>query len=217
MTAPTQPSELGPYRPVSDAMVLAAIDRAERHSTSGHADGGVAWSRVTEHLGFAHTAGTTSKLRRQMSRLKSAGLVASRKAHGYPVWELTNDGRKALAQARRKREDLALPESPQHRRWATARMTATERIEGLYEQLRGSLTEAIDLIDSNRGDSDTWFELHGRLTRESEWVAQATYCLREWPEPADTTADRDDDSSPYSNHRRDHVWGTARVGERGPS
>lgn len=211
MTTPTQPSELGPYRPVPDALVLAAIDRAERHSTSGHADAGVLWSRITEHLGFQHTSATSSKLRHQMSRLKTAGLVASKKAHGYPVWMLTSDGRKALAKARRKREDLTLPESPQHRLWATARMAATERIDGLREQLRGTLSEAIDLLDSERGgDSDTWFELHGRLARESEWVAQATYCLREWPEPDDGKADRDDDSSPYSDHRRGHVWGTTK-------
>lgn len=90
-------------------------------------------------------------------------------------------------------------------------MAATERIDGLREQLRGTLSEAIDLLDSERcGDSDTWFELHGRLSRESEWVAQATYCLREWPEPDDGKADRDDDSSPYSDHRRGHVWGTTK-------
>ena len=68
MTTATQPSELGPYTPISDGLVLAAMDRAQRHDPSGY-DCGVMWSRLVEHLGFVHASATTFKLRPQVSRL----------------------------------------------------------------------------------------------------------------------------------------------------
>ena len=42
-------------------------------------------------------------------------------ATATPLWKTTADGAKQLARARRKRENLKLPESPQHRRWRSAR------------------------------------------------------------------------------------------------
>lgn len=200
MTITTQQPELGQYRPVSDALLLAAIDRAQRHKANGY-DEGVMWSRVAEHLGFVHAPATTLKLRPQVSRLRAAGLVARRKTRGYTVWGLTSDGRKQLANARRKREDLELPEAPQHRLWRHARTTAAERVDVLREQLRGTLREASKLLDSEHGgDSRAWLELAAELRSQCDRLGSATYCLREWPEPDDAHADSDGDS------RRSFYW-----------
>jgi hypothetical protein len=201
MTSTTQPSELGPYTPVSDALVLAAMDRAQRHNPNGY-DYGVLWSRLVEHLGFIHAPATTFKLRPQLSRLRAAGLVEHHKARGYTVWRLTSDGRKQLAKARRKREDLRLPESPQHRLWREARATAAGRIEGIREQLHGTLSEASNLLDADSGDSDAWFDLCRRLLKRCERYGSMTYCVREWPEPDDAHADIEDPSGRHSDSRR---------------
>lgn len=205
MTTSTQPSELGPYKPVSDALVLAAIDRAQRHNPHGY-DHGVLWGILVEHLGFAHSSATTVKLRPQVSRLKAAGMVERGKAQGFTVWRLTNDGRQHLAKARRKREDLTLPEAPQHRAWRNARTAGAERIDRIRERLRDTLRDADKLLESAEGgDSDSWFALSRRLSTRSDRLASATYCLREWPEPDDAHADRDD-SSEDNDGRRSFYW-----------
>ena len=89
-------------------------------------------------------------------------MIESRKARGYTHWRLTSDGRKQLAKARRKREDLQLPESPQHRLWRDARATAARRIDGIREQLRATLSEATNLLDAD-GDSDAYFRPRPRI------------------------------------------------------
>jgi hypothetical protein len=193
-------SELGAYHPVSDALVLAALDRAQRHNPHGY-DEGVIWAALAEHLGFVHSAATTKKLRPQVHRLIAGELVGRRKVRGRALWRLTDAGRKRLTRARREREDLRLPEAPQHRVWRMAQSAAAERIDGLREQLRDTLREAGALLQGEgRDTSDAWFALRGRMTRHSEWLASATYCLREWPEPDDARADVD--SSDYGEHRR---------------
>ncbi len=179
MTKSAQPSELGPYTPVSDALVLAAMDRAQRHNPHGY-EVGVGWSTLVEHLGFVHNSATTRKLRPQVSRFQAAGLVETSKPRGYPVWRLTSDGRKQLAKARRKREDLTLPEAPQHRLWRDARATAARRIDRLREHLRRSLTDATTLLDGEGGDSDAWYGLRFRTGPQFERLGAAVYCLHEW-------------------------------------
>jgi hypothetical protein len=206
MTTTPQPSELGPYTPVSDALVLAALDRAQRHNPHGY-EVGVGWPRLVEHLGFVHNAATTRKLRPQVTQLAAAGLVETGKPRGYAVWRLTSDGRKQLAKARRKREDLQLPESPQHRVWRDARATAARRLDGLREQLRRSVSEATTLLDGE-GDSNAYFRLRCRMGSQLERLGAVVYCLREWPEPDDARADVDHDSK-YSEGRRNVHKGEA--------
>jgi hypothetical protein len=168
----------------------------------------VLWSVLAEHLGFVHAPATTFKLGPQVSRLRALGLVERRKARGFTVWRLTGDGRRQLARARRKRENLELPEAPQHRLWRDARATASERINGFRENLRGTLSEAHKLLDSEHGnDSDPWFDLSKRLLSQCERLGSATYCLREWREPDDAHADLDDSSSRHSDSRRNFYWG----------
>jgi len=205
MTTTPPPSELGPYKPVSDAVVLAALDRAQRHSTHGY-DRGVLWSDLAEHLGFVHSAPTTFKLRPRVSRLRAASLVEHRKASGFTLWRLTSDGRKQLAKARQKREDLTLPEAPQHRLWREAQATAAERIDGLRAQMRGTLSQASKLLDSDGGDSDAWFDLRSRFVSRCERLGAATYSLREWREPDEGHADLDDTSERHSDSRRNLSW-----------
>jgi hypothetical protein len=207
MTRIPQPSELGPYMPVSDALVLAAMDRAQRHNPHGY-EAGVSWSTLVEHLGFVHSSATTRKLRPQVTQLVAAGLVETRKPRGYPVWRLTSDGRKQLANARRKREALELPESPQHRVWRDARATAARRLDGLREQLRRSVTEASTLLEGDGGDSDAHFRLRFRIGSQLERLGAVVYCLHEWPEPDDARPDLDHDSK-YSEYRRNPHTGEA--------
>jgi DNA-binding PadR family transcriptional regulator len=205
MTTTPQPSELGPYTPVRDALVLAAMDRAQRHNPHGY-EVGVGWATLVEHLGFVHNPATTRKLRPQVTQLAAAGLVETSKRRGYHVWRLTSDGRKQLAKARRKREDLELPEAPQHRVWRDARATAARRLDGLREQLRRSVNEATTLLDGE-GDSDAYYRLRFRIGPQLERLGAAVYCLREWPEPDDARADVDHDSK-YGEWRRNvHMGG----------
>jgi hypothetical protein len=120
--------------------------------------------------------------------------------YGYLVWRLTSDGRKQLAKARRKREDLELPESPQHRVWRDAQATAARRFNGLREQLRRSVSDAATLLEDG-GPSDAYFRLRFRIGPAARAVGAVVYCLNEWPEPDDARADVDHDPE-YSHYRR---------------
>jgi hypothetical protein len=192
MTATPQPADLRPFEPVSDALVLAALDRAERHSPHGR-DGGVSWNTLLAHLGFVHTAGTTRKLRPQADALIADGLVETAKRNGMPVLRLTRKGRARLARARRTRTALDLPEAPQHRLWRKRRAAAGAYIDSARNQLASTLDEASRLFAEGGGDSDAWFALGERLRAHAHKFASATYQRNEWPEPDDTRPDLDED------------------------
>ncbi len=202
MTGAVSGSELGAYEPVSDHLLLAALDRAQRHHLHGY-DAGVQGSALAEHLGFAYTPTAARRLRRQLARLHALGFLQNRKRDGYTVWRLTADGAKQLARARRKRENLKLPESPQHRRWRSARETAAERVDGFRDELRQTLAEANTLIATDRSvESDVWFNLGRNLVSQMQRLGSITYCLREWPEPGERHPDIDKPTVPGSEHRR---------------
>ncbi len=193
MTAATpQPSDLRPFEPVSDALLLAAIDRAQRHSSHGP-DAGVHWGAVLNHLRFAHTGATTRKLRPQEDVLIADGSVETAKRNGRPVLRLTHKGRARLARARRTCTALDLPEAPQHRLWRERRAAAGAYIDSARNQLGSTLDEASRLFAEGGGDSDAWFALGDRLRAHTHKFASATYQLNEWPEPDDTRADLDED------------------------
>jgi hypothetical protein len=88
------------FEPVSDIQLLAAIDRAERHSQAE----GVQQGRITEHLGVARSVSTTRKLRPQVERLVAAGALVRSRRYGSNVWSLTPRGRErgSESSARRK-------------------------------------------------------------------------------------------------------------------
>jgi hypothetical protein len=183
--------ELRRFEPVSDGLVLAAVDRAERHRE--RKDEGVMMSDIAEHLGFVHGSWTTRRLRPQIEAFIAAGLLVRSRRHGVVVWGLTSSGRRRVEQAIGAG---VLPESPQHRVWRHAQALAAERIGGLGEQVRRVLEETIEALDAEGAGSDAWFALAERLELACGQLGSATYCLSEWAEPDDASADVDDRTEP---------------------
>lgn len=194
------PSDLRKAEPVSDALMLAAIERAQHHTR--HGEHGVGRRNIAEHLGFIPGAATTVKLRPQVDALIASGLIEYAKHHGIELWALTSAGRKQLARARQG-QPLELPEAPQHRIWREAHAEAAERTQEFRQQLRRTLHEANRLLDSEHGgNSAAWFDLATRLLAQCELVASATYCEREWPEPDDAHPDHEDELLTITNAQR---------------
>jgi transcriptional regulator with XRE-family HTH domain len=174
-----------PFEPVADALMLAAIDRAERHEQTA----GVPWVVIVEHLGFARSGATTRKLRPGLDALLASGAIKRDLRHGGEVWALTTAGRRRLAGARRTGSSLQLPESPQHRAWREERSTAREEIEELRAQVNGSLQHASALLASHPGSAAEWFALARRLGDQCALLASAIFRLHEWAEPDDARPD----------------------------
>jgi hypothetical protein len=183
--------ELRRFEPVSDDLVLAAVGRAERHRE--RAGEGVMMSDIADHLGFVHGSWTTRRLRPQIEAFIASGLLVRSRRHGVVVWGLTSGGRSRCEQASGA---VVLPESPQHRAWRHARALAGERIDAVSDQASGVLEEAIDALDSDGVRSDAWFALAERLQSACWQLGSVTYCLSEWPEPDDASADVDDRTEP---------------------
>jgi hypothetical protein len=190
------PSELRPFaHPVTDVLVLAATERAERHQA--RREPGVMPREVFEHMGFVYNAAATRQLRPRLDGLMEAGLLEHARRNSVRLWVLTSAGRLALAQARHGGEATALPESPQHRKWRHSRAKAAERIEGYREELRALLGEADALLAAGtRTHSDLWFCLANRLAAPATSIGAAIYCLTEWPEPDEARPDVDDYRDP---------------------
>ena len=150
-------------------------------------------SDIAEHLGFVHGSWTTRRLRPQIEAFIAAGLLVRSRRHGVLIWGLTSSGRRRVA---RVGESVVLPESPQHRVWRHARTLAAERIDGLRGQVRGVLEEATGVLDADGVCSDAWFALAERLESACWQLGSATYCLSEWAEPDDASADVDDRTEP---------------------
>ncbi len=183
--------ELRRFEPVSDDMVLAAVERAERHRE--RKDEGVMMSDIAEHLGFVYGSWTTRRLRPQIEAFIAAGLLVRSRRHGVLIWGLTSSGRRRVA---RVHGSVVLPESPQHRVWRHARALAAERIDGLRARVRGVLDDATGVLDADGVCSDAWFALAERLELACGQLGSATYCLSEWAEPDDGSADVDDRMEP---------------------
>jgi hypothetical protein len=175
---------------VPDTLVLAAIERAERHR--GREREGVMMSDVAEHLGFVHGSWTTRRLRPQLDALIAESSLAQSRRHGAVVWELTDDGRGRLDRMRRAGEAGELAEAPQHRAWRHARATAAERIDGFRTEAREAVEDAAILLDAEDASSDAWFGVAERLQAACWRVGSATHCLHEWREPDDACPDVDD-------------------------
>ncbi len=182
-------SDLSRVEPVSDAQILAAIDRAEAHDRNQIPDA-ARWD-IAEHLGFVHNSWTTRRLRPQIDALRSAGRIRDVRRCGLDLVALTAAGHRALGKARSGGEAI-LPESPQHRSWRHSRTMAGDRIDGFREALRASMAELGALLDAGQAPSDAWFEFGKRLSAECRRLGSATYCLLEWAEPDDARADVDE-------------------------
>jgi hypothetical protein len=195
-----------PDAPISDELLLAAIERAECHRGASPDEPGEMLAQIKQHLGIPHHGGTTLMLRPKMQALQTAGLIDTFRRRDQEYWGPTDRGRQRLEALRRDDELGELPESPQHQYWREAQLAASQRIPGFRGDLRGTLDEAIRLLEADHEtDSTTWYALSERLHQACRKLASATHCLREWPEPDDSHADKDD--PPYRQRGRRHVHG----------
>jgi hypothetical protein len=174
--------------PPSDALILAALERAARHRARPTQAVPV-WA-IYEHLAVPRRSAAARHVRVRLDVLLAAGRLEHSRHHGVPSWQLTSSGIRQLRQARRAGTVAALPDSPQHRAWRDAQIAAAQEIG----RFRGSLSEALDEAHSLLGmdvpaHSDAWFELAERLQRACWLVGSASYCLREWDEPQDARPD----------------------------
>jgi hypothetical protein len=195
-------SELGRFHPVSENLVLAACERAQRHETARGA--AVTLRRIGIHLGFAASAYTTRHLGPLVRGLERAGALERSPAYGGERWGLTTAGRRRLDRARRAGEQLALAEAPQHREWRQKHTTAVEGIERYRERMREALREAVELLEDERSDSEAWRAMAKRLHARAQLLSSAIYCAREWAEPDD--AHRDVDDKRTIDDRRRLLW-----------
>lgn len=183
--------ELRRLEPVSDDLVLAAVGRAERHrEREGE---GVMMSDIAEHLGFVHGSWTTRSLRPQIEAFIAADLLVRSRRGGVVIWGLTSAGR---GRVERAGESVGLPESPQHRAWRHARTLAAEQIDRLRARVRDVLGESGGVLNADGVRSDAWFALAERLQSACWQLGSAAYCLGEWAEPDDASADVDDRREP---------------------
>jgi hypothetical protein len=182
------------WRP-SDALVLAAVERAARHRARD-TYAVPAWA-VLEHLTIRQRSAAARHVRSRLDALHAAGALERSRRHGVAAWELTSEGRRRLQRARRGGEGPSLPESPQHRAWRNARTAATQEIERFRSGLGADLDRAGALLQAREPPpSDAWLELAEELKRACWRVASASYCLHEWPEPDDAHADVDEHLDP---------------------
>ncbi len=172
----TPASELGRFHPVSENLVLAACERAQRHDTARGAP--VTLSRIAEHLGFARGAYTTRQLGPLVGALERAGALERSRAYGAERWGLTTAGRRRLRRTRAAGKQLALAEAPQHREWRQKHTTAAEGIEDYRERMREALQEAVELLEDERSDSGAWRAMAKRLHARAQLLSSAIYCAR---------------------------------------
>jgi hypothetical protein len=189
-TSPKHPSDA-----IADDLILAAIDRAERHF--GRDASGVPMWEITEHLGIGRRSAAARHVRSRLAALEAMGRLEPSRRNGIPLWVLTGRGRRRLRRAERAGDVPVLPESPQHRQWREAHALAAQEIERMREAVRAAIDEAMRLLDvPTAASSDAWFELSERLRRVIWRLGSASYCLHEWAEPRDEQADIDDRSTP---------------------
>jgi len=174
---------------IPDAMVLAAVRRAQLH----HGDkDGAALSRIKAHLGLRHTGWTTQQVRPQLDALVAAGLLTHEWRRSKDWWGITPPGK------RRASPFSELPESPQHSAWRRARALAEQETERVWTRALDSVEAAEEALNNPKKvkpTSRTYRELGAQLRGAFEDLASATYCLNEWAEPDDQHADveADDD------------------------
>lgn len=180
-TSPTEPRR---YEPVSDAMILVALERAERHeSPNPRSEPGVYWGALVEHLGFVRSSWTTRMLRPQVQALIDAGQIV-RTCNAQRVrWSLTEAGAVAATQARLSGK-VSLPDSPERRKWKRAHSVAAEQVDKIRVRLADELRDALALL-AEGGDSSAWYAAGENLSRECLRLGGALFCLNEWAEPDD--------------------------------
>ncbi|MBS1885624.1 MAG: hypothetical protein JSU06_00375 [Actinobacteria bacterium] len=179
--------ESRPYRSVSDLTLLAAVERAGRHTR--HPDKGA----IARLLGFDFSGPVSRSLEKQLRGLRERGALRSETVyrHRREDWFLTEEGGRRLEQGRGEAE--ALPESPEHRQWRAARDLAA----GQLDEVVGSVLAALGGAESairTRATGDLGATDLALLQRLLRWrldrLGVVLYCLRDWPEPDDDVNDR---------------------------
>lgn len=184
----------------SDATILAAFERAQRHHTGVHP--AVSLHAAVAHLGLPWHAGTARRLGPPLRRLQDAELVRTVYPQGNRGWELTPTGRRRLRTLRRAGKVDELPESPQHREWRTARELARDCMPDFEQQLSDLLDRAQALLAAPAVvNSDDWLLLADDLKRACRRVGSAIHCRHEWPEPDDRKPDTDNLREPHDKRR----------------
>ena len=190
---------------INEAVVLAAVQRAERHRKPGAPSGVAVWT-VREHVGVAARSRAGRAVRATLLALEGKGVRRGRR-HGVLTWELTAAGRRRLSRLRERGELPMLVESPQHRAWREAHALAERRVEAFRLALREGAQYTVALMEqpasAAQPGSDVVFEIGERLQRVCWQLASALYCLHEWREPDDTHADIDDHTSPHDREVSD--------------
>jgi hypothetical protein len=175
---------------VPDLLVLAAIDRAVRHTRPD--SNVVPKPAILRHLDIHPRSRLARQVRARLAALERSGLVEPRRQQSMDTWKLTDKGHQRLAQARAAHDLPELPESLRHRAWRQQRALAEQNIE----RFRSELSDALKDCGLAQGEtdppssSDTWQTLGIRLLRCCLNIASAVCCLHEWDKPNDDQADR---------------------------
>lgn len=193
MSNSAHPRRASRRRP-SAALVLAAVERAQRHhGTARAAASAVSARRVLDHLSLSPRGASARAVHAALQCLSRSGALAAARSHGREVFALTPAGVRRLERARGAGTVGDLPESPQHRAWRTARTCAALEIARLRSSLARALADGTRLLDAGEPPhSDEWLALGERLRAEARRVGSASHCLYEWPEPDDALADVDE-------------------------
>jgi hypothetical protein len=183
---------------IADLLVLAAIERAERHRARDY-EGVPVWA-IRQHLHIPARSPAARDLRVRLSILESGGLLRTARSRGVVLWSLTEDGQQRLRAALSAGGGPVLPESPQHVAWREARAAAKECMAEFDQAVGEAAVETFFRLDAGRAGqpagSDEWFAMADRLQRACRRMGSAIHCLYEWTEPTDEHADIDDGHSP---------------------
>lgn len=198
---PGDDEDLRPFNRPSGALVLAAVERAQRHQRAAE----IQTSLVAEHLGFEPTLQTALQLRPLLESLCRDGWLAQCEERGRECWSLTEAGRAMLLGSPNETETL--PESPQHRAWRRAREAASVRIDGFRQEVLDAAEQAEGLTGgANLPRSADIFALAKRFRWAAWRFGSAVHCLREWEEPDDAVPDIDQNPGPNPGRRAVSAW-----------
>lgn len=184
---------------VPEELVLAALRRAVLHSRG--AGESAPLSALLAHLAADPRSRRARAVRASLERLSAKGLIERGRAHGRDLWRLAPAGARALARAEASGHRPALPESPQHRAWRSARLHAARELGGFADAFREDLAEAAGLLAAlESGDlgapcSRAWLALGPRLLSDCRRLGSAWHCLHEWREPSELAPDLDPDAA----------------------
>ena len=154
------------WRPPTDLLVLAAVDRAQRHRQFPE-HGDPTLSEIAAHLGMAWGPHASRRLHPLVDRLThELGWLERSRRVSQDRWGVTDAGAERLARASVDGVLEELPESPQHREWREARAQAAARIERLQSELGELLAKVGRLLDADDPvPASEWLARRGAAAR----------------------------------------------------